>query len=474
MQKILSVSVEGNTGQIEPLNGEASVNGNIVLNIVYLSSDGLVGNSTYTSSFIAKATDAKITPSQKIFAKIKNCEAVVNALSNNVAQVDCKVVLAGEMIGNDEITYLSGVGENVYYLSEETNYSRFEGSFNSSWIENVDTVLKQPVKKVVSTNCEVLVKNVESVKNIISVEAQLFTKLLYVADNEESTLKTAYLTTSIKQEIENSLVNDNSYAEVDLTVNKSNLKTTITEKDGEIKIGIEVPIDSVVKVFSTQQIKVTTDLFSTQNLTNVTSSSYLSTNHLDPIYFEKKVEGSLIMGENEPTIDKLLAVNSSKVVVTNESFENGQYSISGIIACNLIYLNEDDNSVNSVDVEVPFVVSTMSDYLDTTMLWSNIILKDVDVMVKKGKDVYIDANVCVYSYASKNEGGAIIVDMDETEPIAKKDCAIEIYFAKQGEKIWDIAKQMNVAPDAILSQNPGVGDMLEKDTELALYYKIRR
>lgn len=72
---------------------------------------------------------------------------------------------------------------------------------------------------------------------------------------------------------------------------------------------------------------------------------------------------------------------------------------------------------------------------------------------------------------AKKVQGAVISELSFTEQVPQKDCAIEIYFAKVGEKIWDIAKKLFVKPEEIYSQNPMVGEVLEKDEKLAIYYQ---
>ena len=92
-------------------------------------------------------------------------------------------------------------------------------------------------------------------------------------------------------------------------------------------------------------------------------------------------------------------------------------------------------------------------------------------MVKKGRDVFVDAVVCVYTNVCKSNQAALISQLEYKEELPAKDCAIEIYFGKAGESVWDIAKSLNVTPEKIYNQNPDVSEVLENDQKLAVYYQ---
>ena len=470
VSKILAVNVEGNCTQVEALTGEANANGNIVVSLVYLTEQGLVGNSVYSSPFSTKFTDALINAKSKVFGKVANIDAKVQSLNNNTAKVDCLIRLKGFCYNNEEISYLSEVSSDVCTLEEQSQFETLSGSLNSSWIENMEIELKEPVRKVLSSSCDVYVKDVTSADSFVSIVCEITNKLMYLTDEETPKIKTVYSKIDVKQEVECEFATKQSKAEVSLNVLKNEVKNSISEKENEIKISLEIPLDACIKIFGTNSVNLITDLYSVENLSETTSVSYENSIMCEPISFEKKIEGSLTLTDEEPRIDKLLAVNYSKAIVTNEYLENGEYSVSGVLTSNLIYLNDEDNNVNSVDVEIPFVVSCQTEYEGEVLTDLSVLADDVDVMVKKGRDVYVDALIKVRTNVCKKVQGAIISELVCADQVPPKDCAIEIYFAKSGERVWDIAKKLYVKPEEIFKQNPQISEVLEKDEKLAVYY----
>ena len=235
VSKILAVNVEGNCTQVEALTGEANANGNIVVSLVYLTEQGLVGNSVYSSPFSTKFTDALINAKSKVFGKVANIDAKVQSLNNNTAKVDCLIRLKGFCYNNEEIPYLSEVSSDVCTLEEQSQFETLSGSLNSSWIENMEIELKEPVRKVLSSSCDVYVKDVTSADSFVSIVCEITNKLMYLTDEETPKIKTVYSKTDVKQEVECEFATKQSKAEVSLNVLKNEVKNSISEKENEIK-----------------------------------------------------------------------------------------------------------------------------------------------------------------------------------------------------------------------------------------------
>ena len=354
VNKILAISVDGNCTQIETLSGEANVNGTIFVKLVYLTETGLVGNAEYTAPFSTVLKDDKINVNSTLKTNIKETSGNVASLSGNVAKVDCALKLCAICVNNEEISYLKETGNDVCKKNEETEYEKFEGMCSSNWIENFDLEVKDHIKQILSSSHNVFVLDSMANDGFVVANLEIVSKLMYLTNEEIPQVKTVYEKNTIKQEIECSNSKKDCKIDLFVTVQKDAVKNVIQENDDNIKVSVELPLNACVYVYSVNKVDVICDLYSTSNLTNVTNTSFVNTVICEPIVFEKKVEGSVTLDENEPRIDKLLAVNYSKATVTNEYIENGTYTVSGITTSNLIYFNEDDNMVNSVDIELPF------------------------------------------------------------------------------------------------------------------------
>ena len=470
--KVLAVNVSSGLPQTEALNGEANISGNALVTIVYETESGLVGNAQYCSPYSLKVTSNEITPQSHILAKVQNIDSKVTALNNNVASVEYEVTLCVYAVSVVEVPYLSETSDDVCTTMEDMTYQTLLGTCNSNWMENIEVSVKEPVRSVISTTSDVHLTSAESNDGFVTLCATLVSKITYVTDTEEPQIRTVYNKTEVKQEVECSYSTKGSLLDVMIDDNSCEVKTTVSENSEEVKLSITIPLDVRILVYGVNTVTIPADLFSTENVLTTTTQSFENTLTCEPIVFDKKIEGSLLLSDDEPRIDKLLAVNYSKAVITNEYIDSGTYNLSGVLTSNLIYFNDEESRPNSIDVEIPFVVSYQTEIDGDVMFDTHVTACDVDVMVKKGRDVYVDAVLLIHSNVCKTTQGAVISDIEKTEPLPEKDCAIEIYFGKVGEKIWDIAKKLFIRPELIYKQNPTLTEeTLPEDMRLALYYQ---
>jgi hypothetical protein len=73
---------------------------------------------------------------------------------------------------------------------------------------------------------------------------------------------------------------------------------------------------------------------------------------------------------------------------------------------------------------------------------------------------------CVYYPVSTNAIAEVAVD--ENKPKQKEHNKLYIYYADEGESIWNIAKQYNTSAGAIWDENSASGDILPQKTMLLI------
>ena len=182
--------------------------------------------------------------------------------------------------------------------------------------------------------------------------------------------------------------------------------------------------------------------------------------------------GSLTLGDDRPRVDKIMFVGGNSVVVTNSFLSNGEITIEGIARTSVVYLNDEDSSLNSVALEVPFVITDKFDVENEGgTLNISAIVCDVDVAVKRGRELFYDAKIKAYVNYSCDEVSGVISEVEAVEAYAEKDYGMELVFAKAGQTSWDIAKEARVKEDLLLAQNPEVVFPLQDDEKLVLFYQ---
>ena len=152
--------------------------------------------------------------------------------------------------------------------------------------------------------------------------------------------------------------------------------------------------------------------------------------------------------------------------------QNGEdVKIDGIAKTNVVYLNDEDGSINSVEIEIPFSVEEDYQLRAGVEFQAYALVSDVEVGVKRGREIEYQSNVKIILYANAPEISAVISDAQTKEALPEKDYAMEIIFGKENQTLWDIAKQNKVSQELITSQNPEIVFPLASNTELVLFYK---
>ncbi|MGN1208418.1 MAG: hypothetical protein ACI4TI_03015, partial [Christensenellales bacterium] len=126
--------------------------------------------------------------------------------------------------------------------------------------------------------------------------------------------------------------------------------------------------------------------------------------------------------------------------------------------------------LNSVVIEVPFSLENRFDELmGTDEITSCVMIKEVDLKCKKGKEISLDLDltVCVNAFFSGEE--MALTNVVVGEPLTPKEACLQIYFARKGNTLWDISKGLVAKPEQILQQNPNINLPLEQDEKIVLF-----
>ena len=102
-------------------------------------------------------------------------------------------------------------------------------------------------------------------------------------------------------------------------------------------------------------------------------------------------------------------------------------------------------------------------------------LEHMNYVIKSERDIDIRANIKVEGKIISENNMEFIsdVNVDLNSPIVKSDQAgITIYFAQEGEELWDIAKRYNTTSEEIASVNNITEDCLPKNQQLLIPKRV--
>lgn len=471
IDKILSVCHTAVADSAEILNGMVNYTGYIDLCILYLTVDGEIGTINSSCPFTSKFEDDMIAVGDKIGIELQVVDYAVDSVTSSNIKLNCSCEATGILLLCRDVESITTDDENICLKEDEILVNTLVGEIKEVFSVESEFSIKEPVRKVICADSQVSVKTVESGVNFVSVGGEVITRLLYLTENDR--FETSYITENFKEEIELEGVERESSSEAFACVRKSAVKCEVENVDKGVQVKVVVPVEIRVVAYMEKSQTVIKDIYSTTNELQVSTSSFDMTKTLSVDLFEEKIDGTLTLEEDRPRVDKIMFIGGSNLNVTNSYVKSGEVFVEGVSKTNVVYLNDETNSLNSVVVEVPFVVSDKADFADDAMVCVSATLVDVDVVVKKGREFYFDAKLKVSTSYACDEVGAVISSVEVAGDYADRDCAIELVFAQAGQSAWDIAKSIKVREDMVVYQNPELNFPLEQDENVVVYYKLR-
>lgn len=469
IDKILSVCHTAEPENIEVLNGVINYTGVLDVCLIYLTVDGEIGTINSACPFSSKFESGEIQVGDKAFIKVEVEDYSVENITSSNIKLGCTCEQGCVLVGEREVANVTTGDENMCVKEDEILVNTLLGQAKETFVVTSDFSIKEPVRKVIASDSQVSVKDVESGVNFVSVTGEVITKLLYLTENDR--FETSYITENFKEEVELEGVTRESVCEAVACIKRGSAKCEVDTTEKGVNVKVSVPVEVVVTAYAQKSVVVAVDVYSTDCDLQLTTSSFEMTKQCQGEVFESKIDGTLTLDENQPRVDKIMFVGGSNLNLTNSYIKDGEIFVEGVTKTNVIYLNDETNSLNSVEIVVPFVVSDKTECDDNAKVCVSAILTDVDVAVKKGREFFFDAKVKVRSQCDCDEYGAVISNVEQGGQLPERECAIELVFAKSGQSAWDIAKAVNVREEIITLQNPDMAFPLAQDENIVVFYQ---
>lgn len=470
LEKVLSLNAEAYLANVDVVDGEIRYSGEICTNLLYLGDEAKLNNLTSSCPFNDVYRVDNVT-SVDVCNNIKVISVVPTKVQEN--QVVVLVTLETHFfeLSNQEVSSFNPTAPEFCVESELLDVMVLKDKSCQNFEVETRFNMKEGVGKVLVSHSKAFVREVKTGEGFVSVMGDVCTFIVYTT--EEGTLCKGQVSESFKEEIQVADSKSEMLAQACLQVKNCDNKIVVENENGNNYILITTPIQVCVKVFDMEQVVVSKDIYSLKNELELIRGGFTNC-FVDPSKcFEGKIEGNLSLEETQPRIDKVLCVTPPTLNVSNSYFNEGEVFVEGIVTSTVIYLNDDENQITSVDLEVPFVVSEKLNMEEQNVFVNvNCMLYDCDVMAKRGREIYFDCKIKVCVNVCYNKNFEIITGATEGRALAQKDSAIEIYFAHASSSHWDIAKELKISQEMLLSQNPNLPNPLEKDERVVVYYGI--
>lgn len=320
---------------------------------------------------------------------------------------------------------------------------------------------KPAAASVVKTDATVNVADCKVISNKIIAKGEVILKTLYASDDENGGLESMENTIPISQVIDIDGADENCVCDVHFSAGEIEAETA-ANGDGENRIvAYEFTVTAEARAYREQEFFIVSDAFCTTHDIELKKKQ---------VSFEN-IAGMQKYSETlKFTLDSLNAeiakISDCKAnpVPSNVSFNGNTMTIEGSMEISLIGADMQGSPV-SVEKSVPFSVKEEIPDAGGELKCDpeiNVVSADCSVAGPDRIDVRVDCRVeaSVFGVSSDN----VIEDMqvdDTKEKEQAKSKTLTLYFADQGESVWDIAKRYNTSVNAVMSENKLENDDLD-------------
>lgn len=466
VDKILCNNAKVNVVNVETNGKDVVYSGFVNFQVLYMSKSAEPISMDYTAEFKNSfRTDRELSNVVPIVnAEVIDVSTFVNGDIRAVATVEFVV----DGIINNSSNVLTGIGGDNYFTQKETlNYSNYVATATNKFEVVNDIEIKDGVSKVLSVCPHTYIDKVVVDDGFLTISGGITYNMCYLTDNNIiRTLETSF---DFSQEIAQDDINGDSQIQSNLQVLYNDIKVT-TNIDTDLAIvNIMVPLYYQGYVFQNSTIDVVSDVYSTEHFTNITAESMSSLESFEMVRFDDKLSGGITIQENDAFIDEVLGGCCSNVVVANSVVDEGLMTVEGVATVNVLYLNKENNGTYSLVVEMPFSVSNPTDLKNGNNTAVQLSLTNVTTRARRGKEIEVTATLEIYSDVYSNMENVVITQISEEDEIPENECAMSFYMAKDGDSLWEIAKELKISTDLLLSQNPNLTEPIEAGTRVVVY-----
>lgn len=468
IEKILRCKI---TPQIFSRNisaGQLQVEGNSVISILYIDSEkgGMrVCEQTlpYSASFRINDVPEDYVVHTSVKCEYVNCRALSRRrlTVHGAFSLYAKVLTKGSVVFGcpEEL-------ENTEFKKKDISASVLS-SLSSKQFSVTDEIQisgKPAVELIVDNDINSRLIDYKIIPDKIMLNGELNVRLLYISDTE--TGKTEHLDYIIpfSEVIDSPGLTEDSEACVNLSVMSSDLslKSDILSENPLVNVDSRVCVSIIA--YSTEEVTIATDAYNTE------FSSEPEFKRISIPDGTKKLSGSFMhkdtLSLNDIKISEILDFTASVCPLTT-NISDGKLVINSKINVKILAYNSDNDTVYIERVVDVCKEQELNDEYNSVICSDLSIISisyrfgdnnDIEIRCELNYSYLLQKNTCFNTLSALN--------VDDKKPFNKKTCALSIYYAESGEKIWDIAKMYNTKQSMIISENELVTETLEEPTLL--------
>lgn len=453
---VISVGSESAIVSYESTNGSASFYGKTHIKFLYDDGMGKV-SSNYNADFTADIQSELLTTESKLLFDIVTVDTKVDTNANTAMLAILLEITVYGYIGQT-VNCLVG-GENIF--SCQQNFSLLQGVETSQipFVVDEELTATHPIEGVLLAESGVCLSDYYFADGTLHIKGIATVRLTYTSDGE---IYTDSLPFDFEREVDIAPVASNNL-QLLVAVRTTKVRLDITQEGNKVFLA-DITCNLQLESTTVNGVEIVTDCYGSDCDFALEKQSVTTTLPLPTICGERTFSTNL---PKEGDKHLQTAVNVSAVVTKCSSCADS-ITVDGIVYATAIYSGEQSESEV---LEIPF-----SQKLDAPgmgvdcAVWANVVVTNFDLLDNDG----LTANVtlCLRANCSRDANYTVITSAEHIAFDKTQLPALEIFLAHKGETLWELAKNLHMSTQDILTTNPQLTDPLSEDARIVVFNKI--
>ena len=466
IKKILSVAADPKITAVDPLNGEAAVNGRVNYKVLYLNQDDEIISLDYFSDYRDRVSSKEITPSSVLVVKSAILDINIGDIGDSV-NISLVIENSVYIIAQSAMPVLKSLPDGYFDERKSISVQTYSETVRSV-IEIADeAAIGAAVGRILMFDTAAHINGSTVENGVITAKGIFYADILYTTGDGAFDNKTFSVPFTDEQQSPR-LANPRLIADA---VVKSSKVVLAGSADNNI-IRIEAFIEITGTVISVGEEEVIADLFSVTKDTEASDGKLEVEEYVKSASFVESVTGSASLDESMPAVNDLLGHAAARNNVATLKAERDGILAEGVVNVSVIYRDADER-INSVDVEIPYsAVLRDQDISEGDRIEGRGGIFSLIVKRKRDRELEISCDLffALQSYRAKNI--TAVADVAELGERSGPAGAISIYNAGVGETLWDVSKALCCTPEEIVKQNEGIAFPFKEPGRIMLYRSL--
>lgn len=433
----------------EVLDGKIRIDGSVNIYIAYLADneEGDIRSLNTTLDFTNIIDFEGCKPGMSLDENINIKDIECNVI--NGRKIGIKVVLDTniKVYSNEDIEVVNEILDvpNLQLLENLLEINSLVGEGNTK-VYAKDTIIIDGIDdlaEILKVNVKIINRENKVSYNKILAKAEAEVKIMYLTEDNRINSATSKIPVMGFVDMEN-------VVDTHICNTKYKLKNLIVKPNNveEHSIYVEAEIEISCFVYENKNIRIIQDLYSPNMSLNFTQRNIETRAYKDSIRDVVVLKEKFNLEENSKIYDTELKVN-----IISTKVQNGVIYYEGELELDYIYGGVNFNQLKTKNIKFPFNHSTTLPSTDRTIVETNAEIQDVSIVVLPDSTVELSVNIEFFLETYRDEKLNIIDEIDVTEDAITNNYSMVIYYTKNGDSLWTIAKKFNTTVEEIVKIN---------------------